>query len=925
MVEGKQIKKAQQINNNNIRTFEKFLQAHKATDTDVVTHTLFGPPWGKYSIKDEETDEFNSLYADLVGHYKMYVIERPKKVGPILIDIDFKFDADHAVRQYTDKDVTMIVTKMNNIIKKYYKCTKTMLLSYIFEKKLPTHNKKTNEYKDGFHIVYPNVAFDTEMRYVIMNELYESVKEEKSFSKLKAKNSLDDIIDMSVVERNGWCMYGSRKYECQPYSLTSVLTYNLQKYQSNLTDEEYVKLFSNRKYSDNDVINVKDNVDKADLNKRLKQIRTQTNPKKTKSLITDFINAEDVVEIDDNFEQYAFGDSKVDSKVDSKIDSKVNNNKDNKKEPELKDDALMASHLVKIMSVARATSYDSWIRVGWALKATSNLLLDSFKIFSRKAKNYDPKACEKVWLSTNTYGQTIKSLKYWAQKDDPVRYTKVVRSSINTLFEDAETGTENDIAKLMHKMWSHTYCCASLKYNIWFEFKNHRWREIQKGYTLDAKMSNELSTEFLTLNSWYMAKAAAAQGLSRDSFMQKSNNIMKITTKLKTTGFKDKVLTECSKLFFDPEFEEKLDANKDLICFENGVYDLTANSFREGTPDDHITFTTGYNYVKYTDLSKEVVEIQEFFNKIQLEEDMREYILTLLASYLDGHNKNQKFVIWTGSGANGKSTCVELFQLSIGDYGGVLPITVLTKKRGAAGAATPEMAMTKGKRFVVFQEPEGDDQIYVGYMKELTGGDMIYARPLFRDPIRFKPQFKLLLTCNKLPFIPSTDGGTWRRLRVSPWETEFVDVDKKGRYKGKELKKNQFPKDYDLGDKFENWKSVFMWLLLTKYYPLYKKAGLKEPKKVTQFTKKYEKTSDIYLEFIEESLIVSNDVKKDSLTIMEVYNLFKTWYKDSYTNKCPPKKELIEYFNSKEFTVKQNRIYGIKYAFDENHEEDHNI
>src|SRR5439155_6741299 len=195
--------------------------------------------------------------------------------------------------------------------------------------------------------------------------------------------------------------------------------------------------------------------------------------------------------------------------------------------------------------------------------------------------------------------------------------------------------------------------------------------------------------------------------------------------------------------------------------------------------------------------------------------------------------------------SNGKSKSVELFQLAFGDYCGVLPITVLTRKRGSSSQATPELAEMRGKRFVVFQEPENDDTIQVGFMKELTGGDWVYARPLFKDPIRYKPQFKLLLTCNKLPFIPSVDGGTWRRLRVSPWESEFVDEPKFP---------NQFKKDYELLEKLELWKKAFMWYLINIWYPIFKKYGLIEPEKVTQFTKKFKKQSDIFLEFIEENL-----------------------------------------------------------------------
>ena len=41
---------------------------------------------------------------------------------------------------------------------------------------------------------------------------------------------------------------------------------------------------------------------------------------------------------------------------------------------------------------------------------------------------------------------------------------------------------------------------------------------------------------------------------------------------------------------------------------------------------------------------------------------MREYLLLLLSSYLQGHTSDEKFHIWTGTGANGKSKIVELFE-----------------------------------------------------------------------------------------------------------------------------------------------------------------------------------------------------------------------------------------------------------------------
>ena len=55
-------------------------------------------------------------------------------------------------------------------------------------------------------------------------------------------------------------------------------------------------------------------------------------------------------------------------------------------------------------------------------------------------------------------------------------------------------------------------------------------------------------------------------------------------------------------------------------------------------------------------------EIMDFIDKILPKEEMKTYLLKLFASFLSGHIKDEKFHIFTGTGANGKSKIIELFQ-----------------------------------------------------------------------------------------------------------------------------------------------------------------------------------------------------------------------------------------------------------------------
>jgi P4 family phage/plasmid primase-like protien len=246
--------------------------------------------------------------------------------------------------------------------------------------------------------------------------------------------------------------------------------------------------------------------------------------------------------------------------------------------------------------------------------------------------------------------------------------------------------------------------------------------------------------------------------------------------------------------------------------------------------------------------------------KVLTNENVRKYVMTLFASILDGKNRDEKFHMWTGSGSNGKSKIVELFQYAIGDYACIFNVSLLTQKRVGSSATNSELAIAKGKRFAILQEPEENERLNVGIMKELTGGDTIQCRPLYKEPIKFKPMFKMILTCNHMPAIPPDDGGTWRRVRRVEFASKFVD---------NPVHSNEFKIDRELTYKFEVWKETFM-IMLLECYKEYKKIGkITEPKEVLDATNEYQRKNDIFADFCDTY------IEYDAGDFAEVNELFE--------------------------------------------------
>ena len=223
-----------------------------------------------------------------------------------------------------------------------------------------------------------------------------------------------------------------------------------------------------------------------------------------------------------------------------------------------------------------------------------------------------------------------------------------------------------------------------------------------------------------------------------------------------------------------------MDTQLHLIGFDNGVYDLTSNTFRNMTRDDKITMTTGYNYEHVYDAQDYHEELDLLLKQIFPDTDILEYMLCFLGSCLCGKVNEELIHFWTGlsnkqTGSNGKSTFVSLLLLTFGDYAMCGHSSIITSKRENSSSANSALMALKGVRLVTFQEIDDVNNINMPVIKSLTGNDTVSGRQLYKTQETFLPQWHLVVCANKLPPVSSDDGGTQRRLRNVLFESKFVD------------------------------------------------------------------------------------------------------------------------------------------------------
>lgn len=828
-----------------------YLHGCKTLSSLLHTHVSLANPIGKYTI-GTEMPIFWALYIKAIkNNTNLSIAEAPGNEMPVIVDVDLKqlFPVEYVfgdgfVPSYNKEDIKTLIGAYQSIIKNIIEdCPNDALVCVVLEKEpyLEVLSNGQQIVKNGFHLHFPKVFLDKQVHTVYLIP--------------KIKHVLMDTIFFDAIDENSinvhWLLYGSSKPGKEPYKITHCLDFELK--ETNIEDEfagYIVAKHPNEIIPKMSVIDLLPRILSTFLGNRGDLYFYNPKPSITTPLLDKFKN------IRDSRKQY----------IVEYVESNVRE----------------AEEVIKFIDIKRANDRTDWLTIGFCIYNISEGDDDGLTCwleFSESSEKYNEVECIALWNTMRLNKFTIGTLKHFAKTDNPERYAAwVAEKSVEIVTQIIKT-SHNDIAKLLFNEYGSEFVCASIAEKTWYQFNNHVWQPVQKGTALRQRIScdNGIAIKLLRIRS----NKAFEEG---DDESIKA--ISKVIKSLKSAPGKNNIMIECAEVFYNKNFYNLLNTDANLFAFNNGIYDFEHNIFRDGKPEDYMSKQVSIDFVDYKSINHaKVIEIDDFFKKIFPNGEIRSYFLWQVSKVFIGGNQDKLCFFWTGSGNNGKTVTQNLFEKLLGSYAVKLGTGVVTGKKVQNGAANPEMSrLGDGVRWAVMEEPNADETIHSGILKNLTGNDSFFARDLYcsgKTTREIIPLFKLHFICNKLPNINNADIATWNRIRVIPFETTFVPPSECSDNVSDQEEEKRYPMDLCFSAKIPQLLAPLAWYLINIWQQDRWITENPTPNIVMAATDVYKNENDFFLQFANEFVIREVGQK---LLFSHLNIIFKQWIKCEWPN-----------------------------------------
>lgn len=297
----------------------------------------------------------------------------------------------------------------------------------------------------------------------------------------------------------------------------------------------------------------------------------------------------------------------------------------------------------------------------------------------------------------------------------------------------------------------------------------------------------------------------------------------------------------------------KLDHDPWALNCRNGTLNLKTGVLRAHDPGNLFSKRTSVEFLPDAPCPTWLAFLGRVMNR---DNDLIAFLRRAVGYTLTGDASEQCLFVLLGNGANGKTTFLRTIRALLEDYAQQTPMDTLMVSKNTG--VSNDLARLDKARFVSAVEAEHGKKLAETKIKQMTGGDPIAARYLYGEFFEFVPMFKLWLATNELPRIEGNDEGTWRRIRVVPFDVTIPAEERDGTLSAK--------LDAEL-------PGILRWAV-EGCLEWQREGGLRPPDKVMTATRAYRSDMDLLAQFLDDACIVEAGAQ---VTAKDLYVEYQDW------------------------------------------------
>ena len=448
--------------------------------------------------------------------------------------------------------------------------------------------------------------------------------------------------------------------------------------------------------------------------------------------------------------------------------------------------------IINNIDIKYIEDYRSWFHLVCSIYSLGKTFdeLDHYKEVARhlsmKSKKYDitHKEFEKMWESCHNYRYTPASIRHYSRESSETNYINICKKH-SFQFSQFYSFDEKVLCDYIIELIGDNLVCNFGKIYI---YHNSNWYEDSKGCIIQKWIKEKLTELYHILIDDLHNELKSIPIKKTEERKLLLSQIEQTCSTLRTLGHQ-KVKNIWgflhNELISQNLDYDLFDTRGDLFVFKNKAFDLINYKFVKIDKFDYILTTCSKEFIEPT--PEQINTIKTLFIDIFPNPEYRKAYISVLKSGMSGI-RQEKFLCATGGGRNGKGVINDLFKFLLGDYYGILHLTLLTKE--LKGGANTELRGLHKKRFLKATEPDSGstEKLRMSNIKALTGESELKARGLYENDTNIMINATFLLECNKLPHI-TMDGNEAekQRMAIIPFETTFTfnkdDVEKYDDYK----------------------------------------------------------------------------------------------------------------------------------------------